>query len=190
METYLYFFYSFSTLAISSAAMVVLSTHTIYAALFLIVTFFNAALVILLIGEDYLAIIFVLVYVGAIMILFLFAIMMLDIKDISTNYTNMYMYYSFTALLLLLLYMELVYVKALHITNISIHCIRPIYLWFALKNHCSSITKYTCLYTTYLMYMILAGLLLFIAMIGAIILTMSNDSVTTQTTKPTPVFIK
>lgn len=77
LETVL--FYAFSAVLIASAAMVVASRNPVHSVLFLILCFFNAAGLFLLLGAEFIAFILVIVYVGAVAVLFLFVIMMLDI---------------------------------------------------------------------------------------------------------------
>lgn len=100
-----FFFYLFSSLAIVSAFMVILSSNPVYSALFLISVFFNSSLLILLIDLEFLAIIFIIIYIGAIMVLFLFIIMMLDIKYIAM-YLNVHYYFFISGFVLLLLVVE------------------------------------------------------------------------------------
>ncbi len=73
------FFYMFSTLAIASGAAVVVAKNPVHAVLFLILTFFNAAGLFVLLGAEFLAMLLIVVYVGAVAVLFLFVVMMLDV---------------------------------------------------------------------------------------------------------------
>jgi NADH-quinone oxidoreductase subunit J len=73
-------FYVFAFVVLSSAAMVVVSRNPVYSVLFLILAFFNAAALMLLIGAEFIAMILIIVYVGAVAVLFLFVVMMLDIN--------------------------------------------------------------------------------------------------------------
>jgi NADH-quinone oxidoreductase subunit J len=73
------FFYLFSVLAVASAAMVILAKNPVHAVLFLILTFFNAAGLFVLLGAEFLAMLLIVVYVGAVAVLFLFVVMMLDV---------------------------------------------------------------------------------------------------------------
>ena len=74
------FFYLFSAILLGSAAAVVTSRNPVHAVLFLILAFFNAAALFLLAGAEFLAMILVIVYVGAVAVLFLFVVMMLDVN--------------------------------------------------------------------------------------------------------------
>jgi len=73
-------FFIFASIAVLSAFRMVTTRNAVYAALYLILTFFSTALVWLLLEAEFLAIVLVLVYVGAVMVLFLFVVMMLDIN--------------------------------------------------------------------------------------------------------------
>lgn len=73
-------FYAFAAVLIVAAAMVVLARNPVHAVLFLILAFFNAAALFLLAGAEFLAMILVIVYVGAVAVLFLFVVMMLDVN--------------------------------------------------------------------------------------------------------------
>jgi NADH-quinone oxidoreductase subunit J len=73
------FFYLFAVLAVASAAMVIIAKNPVHAILFLILAFFNAAGLFVLLGAEFLAMLLVIVYVGAVAVLFLFVVMMLDV---------------------------------------------------------------------------------------------------------------
>jgi len=73
------FFYLFATLAVASAAMVIIARNPVHAVLFLILTFFNAAGLFILLNAEFLAMLLIIVYVGAVAVLFLFVVMMLDV---------------------------------------------------------------------------------------------------------------
>jgi len=73
-------FYAFALIMVLAAAMVITVRNPVYAALFLILTFFSAAAIWMLLEAEFLAIVLVVVYVGAVMVLFLFVVMMLDIN--------------------------------------------------------------------------------------------------------------
>ncbi|MEL6299658.1 MAG: NADH-quinone oxidoreductase subunit J [Pseudomonadota bacterium] len=79
MELTSLFFYLFSGLAILTASLVIIARNPVHAVLFLIVTFFNAAGLFILLGAEFLAMLLVIVYVGAVAVLFLFVVMMLDV---------------------------------------------------------------------------------------------------------------
>lgn len=74
-----FFFYVFAILAVISATLVITAKNPVHAVLFLILTFFNAAGLFVLLGAEFLAMLLVIVYVGAVAVLFLFVVMMLDV---------------------------------------------------------------------------------------------------------------
>ncbi|MGD9670066.1 MAG: NADH-quinone oxidoreductase subunit J [Hyphomicrobiaceae bacterium] len=74
-----FFFYVFSILAVISATLVITAKNPVHAVLYLILTFFNAAGLFVLLGAEFLAMLLVIVYVGAVAVLFLFVVMMLDV---------------------------------------------------------------------------------------------------------------
>ena len=75
----LFFFYLFSAIVIASAIMVISSRNPVHSVLFLILAFVNAAGIFMLAGAEFLALILIVVYVGAVAVLFLFVVMMLDV---------------------------------------------------------------------------------------------------------------
>ena len=74
-----FFFYLFAVLALASASMVIVAKNPVHAVLFLILTFFNAAGIFILLGAEFIAMLLIIVYVGAVAVLFLFVVMMLDV---------------------------------------------------------------------------------------------------------------
>lgn len=79
MSVTAFFFYVFSILAVVSATLVITAKNPVHAVLYLILTFFNAAGLFVLLGAEFLAMLLVIVYVGAVAVLFLFVVMMLDV---------------------------------------------------------------------------------------------------------------
>ncbi len=73
------FFYLFATVAVAAAAMVIVARNPVHAVLYLILVFFNAAGLFVLLNAEFLAMLLVIVYVGAVAVLFLFVVMMLDV---------------------------------------------------------------------------------------------------------------
>ena len=125
------FFFLFSSIALVSAIMVILSLNPVYSALFLILVFFNSGLLILLLDLEFLALIFILIYIGAIMVLVLFVIMMLDIKQ-TTIYLNMSYYFFISGLFLIVLGGEFLYFISLDLTYFQINTFSTYLNWFSL----------------------------------------------------------
>ena len=157
------FFYLFSGVMLASALMVVVSRNPVYSVLFLILAFFNAAGMFVLIGAEFLAMLLVVVYVGAVAVLFLFVVMMLDINFAEMR-AGFQKYLPLGFVVGGILVFELVtamYSDAF--SNVSLPA-------------ASQITNTTqlggVLYTKYAFLFQIAGLILLVAMIGAISLTM------------------
>jgi NADH-quinone oxidoreductase subunit J len=175
------FFYLFSVLAIISSFMVILSSNPVYSALFLVSVFFNSSLLILLLDLEFLSIIFIIIYIGAIMVLFLFIIMMLDIKHI-TVYLNVYYYFFISGLALVILTAEFLGFLSIDLIVDSKEYLFSNYInWFSLITESSNLkTLGSYLYSYFSFFFILAGIILLIAMIGAISLTLGSDTLNKQ----------
>ena len=163
-------FYLFSAILIASAVMVIASRNPVHSVLFLILSFFNAAGLFVLLGAEFLGMILVVVYVGAVAVLFLFVVMMLDI-DFAELKQGALQYLPFGGLVGLVLVIELVMAG-------SVWVLKPAAL--AAKAHATpaGLTNTEALgrilYTDYVYYFQIAGLVLLVAMIGAIVLTLRS----------------
>jgi NADH-quinone oxidoreductase subunit J len=162
-------FYVFAALAVASGVLVVSSRNPVHSVLFLIVAFFNAAGLFVLIGAEFLAMILVIVYVGAVAVLFLFVVMMLDI-DFADLRSGFVRYLPIGALVGLILLAELVlvigsWVVAPGVPSPAAAGGVPLTNTRALGD---------ILYTRYLFAFQAAGLILLVAMIGAIVLTLRH----------------
>ena len=163
-------FYVFSAVIIASALMVISARNPVHSVLFLILAFFNAAALFVLLGAEFLAMILVVVYVGAVAVLFLFVVMMLDID--------------FVAL-----------AQRVHELSAARHCARPGALQrvpgrggrLDVRERRSAVRAVPLpegvsnteaigriLYTDYIFYFQTAGMILLVAMIGAIVLTLRH----------------
>ncbi len=164
------FFYLFSAVAVASAFMVVVSRNPVYSVLFLILAFVNAAGLFLLMGAEFLAMILVVVYVGAVAVLFLFVVMMLDV-DFSELRQGFINYLPVGAMVGIALLVEIVLVVGTW--TISPDLIRapaPGAATAAAISNTEAIGQ--VLYTRYIYFFQAAGLILLVAMIGAIVLTL------------------
>jgi NADH-quinone oxidoreductase subunit J len=160
-------FYVFAALAVAAGVLVVSSRNPVHSVLFLIVAFFNAAGLFVLIGAEFLAMILVIVYVGAVAVLFLFVVMMLDI-DFAQLRGGFVRYLPIGALVGFILLAELVlvigsWVVAPGVPSPTAAGGVPLTNTRALGD---------ILYTRYLFAFQAAGLILLVAMIGAIVLTL------------------
>jgi NADH-quinone oxidoreductase subunit J len=159
-------FYLFATLVIASGVMTIAARNPVHSVLWLILAFFNAAGLMLILGAEFIAMLLVIVYVGAVAVLFLFVVMMLNI-DFAQLRAGMARYWPVGAALALVLLAELVFAS---------------FAWlagdFSVRGRVPTDPSMpniqalgTVLYTRYLYIFEAAGLVLLVAMIGAIVLT-------------------
>lgn len=163
-------FYILAGIAAISALMVVSARNPVHAVLFLILTFFSAAGLFVLLGAEFLAMILVIVYVGAVAVLFLFVVMMLDVNFVALK-QGFLDYLPLGGLIGLVLIGELTLIG-----------------WSWADHHYASATLASptpegvsniaalgaVIYTDYAFFFIAAGLVLLVAMIGAIVLTLRH----------------
>ncbi len=165
------FFYLFAAVLLVSAIMVIAASNPVYSVLFLILAFFNAAGLFMLLGAEFLAMILLIVYVGAVAVLFLFVVMMLDV-DFAKLREGFLNYLPVGALVGLVLMVELLLVvggwviKAPLAVDTS-NAVAPLSNTAAIG---------MVLYTRYFHAFQLSGLILLVAMIGAIVLTLRHKS--------------
>ncbi len=155
---------------IASALMVIGARNPVYSVLFLILCFFNAAGLFVLAGAEFLAMILIVVYVGAVAVLFLFVVMMLDI-DFAELKRGTLQYLPFGALIGLVLASELVMAGSVWVLKPAFHAARAQATPPGLTN---TAALGRILYTDYIYYFQIAGLVLLVAMIGAIVLTLRH----------------
>jgi NADH-quinone oxidoreductase subunit J len=160
-------FYLFATLVIASAALTIVARNPVHSVLWLILAFFNAAGLMLLVGAEFIAMLLVIVYVGAVAVLFLFVVMMLDI-DFAELRAGFARYLPFGVLLVLVLAAEMIFaVSAWSEGGIALSATTA-----PIPDEVPNIQALgTLIYTRYLFIFEGAGLVLLVAMIGAIVLT-------------------
>lgn len=168
-------FYLFAAVLIASAAMVVTSRNPVHSVLFLILAFFNAAALFLIAGAEFLAMILVIVYVGAVAVLFLFVVMMLDV-DFAQLRQGFQRYAPVGAVIGGILFLELVLVFATWTFADDAAGLRLNPMPGDVENT-RAIGR--IMYTEYVLLFQIAGLILLVAMIGAIVLTL-RDRVSTK----------
>ncbi|MEE2980353.1 MAG: NADH-quinone oxidoreductase subunit J [Pseudomonadota bacterium] len=160
-------FYMFAGVALASAVMVILARNPVHSVLFLILTFFNSAGLFVLMGAEFLAMILVVVYVGAVAVLFLFVVMMLDI-NVARVREGFLEYLPVGGVIGLVLLAELVMV-------IGGWSLEPGLVAVASTPTPATVSNTEAigavLYTDYAYLFQAAGLVLLVAMIGAIVLT-------------------
>jgi NADH-quinone oxidoreductase subunit J len=167
------FFYLFAVLAVAAAAMVIMARNPVHAVLFLILAFFNAAGLFVLLGAEFLAMLLVIVYVGAVAVLFLFVVMMLDVDfaELRAGFVkNAPLGLVVAGIVLVELIMVLGFrmVQPVPLANMA----APIPA--ASSNIGNTEALGRILYTQYAFYFEAAGLILLVAMIGAIVLTLRH----------------
>ncbi len=163
-------FYVFAAVCLASGVMVISSRNPVHSVLFLILAFFNAAGLFVLMGAEFLAMILVVVYVGAVAVLFLFVVMMLDINFVEMR-QGFLQYLPIGGLIGIVLLIELALVagawvispEAGAVASVPIPPPEEIHNTKALGN---------VLYTQYVYLFQAAGLVLLVAMVGAIVLTL------------------
>ena len=163
-------FYLFAAVAVLSAIMVVTSRNPVHSVLFLILAFFNAAALFLLMGAEFIAMMLVVVYVGAVAVLFLFVVMMLDINFTALR-QGFQTYLPIGLLIGVVLFVEI-------LISLGAWSIGPEMIAAASAptpapadvSNTKAIGK--LLYTQYVLLFQISGLILLVAMIGAIVLTL------------------
>ena len=164
------FFYLFAIMCVGSGFMVIAAKNPVHAVLFLILAFFNAAGLFVLLGAEFLAMILVVVYVGAVLVLFLFVVMMLDV-DFAELRAGFLKYLPIGTVIGILLLVELVFVVGAWITAPTIFTDAPM-------PHVADVSNTRALgevlYTRYVYLFEAAGLILLVAMVGAIVLTLHH----------------
>jgi NADH-quinone oxidoreductase subunit J len=164
------FFYLFAFVTIAAALMVIWARNPVHAVLFLILAFFNAAGMFLLLGAEFLAMILVIVYVGAVAVLFLFVVMMLDV-DFAELRSGFMKNAPLGALIGIALLAELVVVLGAATLNPAI---KGVAAAPAPQGVTNTVALGRILYTQYVYVFEAAGLILLVAMIGAIVLTLRH----------------
>ena len=182
-------FYLFSFVTVAAAVMVISARNPVHSVLFLILAFFNAAGLFVLLGAEFIAMILVVVYVGAVAVLFLFVVMMLDIS-FSELRQGFLQYLPIGAVVGIVLLAELLMIVGSWVFS-------PANSSFKL-NPIPDLTKVTnteaigrILYTDYIYLFQGAGMILLVAMVGAIVLTLRSrpgvkkQSISEQINRPT-----
>jgi NADH-quinone oxidoreductase subunit J len=163
-------FYIFAAILLASAAMVVSARNPVHSVLFLILAFFNAAALFLIAGAEFLAMILVIVYVGAVAVLFLFVVMMLDV-DFEQFREGYQRYLPVGAIVGVVLFIEL----ALVLAGWEL---APAAGQMRMSPFPAGMTDTEALgrvlYTDYIFLFQMAGMVLLVAMIGAIVLTLRD----------------
>jgi NADH-quinone oxidoreductase subunit J len=164
------FFYLFAIVCIASAVMVISSRNPVHSVLFLILAFVNASGLFVLMGAEFLAMILIVVYVGAVAVLFLFVVMMLDV-DFAELRQGLLQYLPVGLVVGFIFVAELVAVGIAWVIRPSVPQSIPSPIPTTVTN---TEALGRVLYTDYVYYFQAAGIVLLIAMIGAIVLTLRH----------------
>jgi len=176
MIAHSFFFYTFSLIAIFSAIMVVASKNTVHSVFFLILDFISISCLFIMIGAEFLGMIMLIVYVGAVAVLFLFVVMMLNVAQQKNQWfvsTSDNTHIPIGLLISVVIFFELVIVvggwkyKPDLLLSVSVGINQNITNTHAIGN---------ILYTDYIHLFQLSGMILLVAMIGAIVLTYRKRS--------------
>ena len=158
-------FYLFATLTIAPAVAVIFARNPVHSVLWLILAFFNAAGLMLLLGAEFIAMLVVIVYVGAVAVLFLFVVMMLDI-DFAQLRSGFTRNLPFGIIIALVLLAEIIIAVSAWKAGPALSG-REV----AATTQPNIVAIGQLLYSRYLFPFEIAGLILLVAMIGAIVLT-------------------
>jgi NADH-quinone oxidoreductase subunit J len=163
-------FYIFAAILLVSAAMVVSARNPVHSVLFLILAFFNAAALFLIAGAEFLAMILVIVYVGAVAVLFLFVVMMLDVDfaELRQGFLN---YLPVGGLIGAIFLVELLLMAGAWVVAPGA---AKVLATPTLNGVSNTAALGLVLYTRYVYFFEAAGLVLLVAMIGAIVLTLRH----------------
>jgi NADH-quinone oxidoreductase subunit J len=166
------FFYLFAGICVASAVMVVASRNPVHSVLFLILAFVNAAALFVMLGAEFLAMILVVVYVGAVAVLFLFVVMMLDV-DFAELRRGAIQYLPIGAFIGIVFMVELLLVVGGWIfgPNAAQAIASP-----SPEGVSNTEALGRVLYTQYVYFFQAAGLVLLVAMVGAIVLTLRHKA--------------
>jgi len=163
-------FYFFATIVVGAAVMVIMAKNPVHSVLWLILTFFNAAGLMVMVGAEFIAMLLVIVYVGAVAVLFLFVVMMLDIDFAAMRagfIRNVPLGLAIAAVLLAEL---LLAVGAYNAGGITLGAPDGSALQAADVSNIEALGA--LLYGRYILLFEIAGIILLVAMIGAIVLTL------------------
>jgi NADH-quinone oxidoreductase subunit J len=166
------FFYLFAGTCIAAALMVIAARNPVHSVLFLILAFVNAAGLFVLMGAEFLAMMLVIVYVGAVAVLFLFVVMMLDVDFVELR-QGFLQYLPIGAMLGIILLTELVLVLGAWAIGPDVQkAIAAPIPSAATADNTEALGR--VLYTRYVYFFQAAGVVLLVAMIGAIVLTLHH----------------
>ena len=172
-------FYFFSNILLFSALMVVVVQNSIYSVLFLVCSFISAASLLFILECEFIALLFIIIYVGAIAVLFLFVVMMLDVKTVNLT-KNTIKYFPFGSFISIIFLFEIL---AIILKNFKSNpyqkefLVNFYYNWYEKLDALTEIEAIgQVLYIHYVLQFLVAGYILFLAVVGSIVLTISPPS--------------
>ena len=173
-----FFFYTFAIIAVISSFMVIFAKNPVHSVFFLILTFFNATGLFVLMGAEFLAMLLLIVYVGAVAVLFLFVVMMLNI-DFNSLRTGMIKNAPLGLLIGTILLGEMIFSFIGMKYGVANKPGNELFIVLGEEENTRALGN--VLYTNYIYLFQCAGLILLVAMIGAIVLTQrKRDNVKQQ----------
>ena len=171
-------FYLFSVILLFSSFMVIIVQNSIYSVLFLVLSFISASGLLILLKCEFLALMFIIIYVGAIAVLFLFVVMMLDLK-VMNNKKDILKYFPFGSLIGGVFLTEIMLIvteafKANPYTNYFLN--NNYFSWYTrLENFTEIQSIGQVVYTQYVLQFLIAGNVLLLATIAAVVLTINTN---------------
>lgn len=171
-------FYFFSILLVLSSLLVVLSQHPIFSLIFLVSSFLLSSFLLFLLECEFLALLFIIIYVGAIAVLFLFAVMMIDLKQesLKKNITSYLPVGFFFALFMLFPIIDKTRSEFNNYSSESFY-FNKYRNWYDLIDSTNDIEVYgQVLYTYFVLQFLVAGLILLVVLIGVVYLTNTHNS--------------
>ena len=163
-----FFFYTFAIILVISSIMVIIAKNPVHSVFFLILTFFNATGLFVLMGAEFLAMLLLIVYVGAVAVLFLFVVMMLNI-DFNSLRTGMIKNAPLGLLIGTILLGEMIFSFIGMKYGVANKPGNELFIVLGEEENTRALGN--VLYTNYIYLFQCAGLILLVAMIGAIVLT-------------------
>jgi NADH-quinone oxidoreductase subunit J len=166
------FFIFFSFLSVFSSFCVILSKNPLHSVIFLIFVFCNVVLILLLQGADFLAMVFLIVYIGAIAVLFLFVVYMLNIKLIEINELNRQYLLGLIVSVFFFSIFIFLFFKTQKFEFYNFESNLDFFVWFNILFDIQNLKILALiLYLDFYLIFIIIGLILLVAMLGAIVLT-------------------
>jgi NADH-quinone oxidoreductase subunit J len=170
-------FYFFSNILLFSSLMVVFVQNSVHSVLFLVCSFLSAAIILFLLECEFLALLFIIIYVGAIAVLFLFVVMMIHIKTVNLI-KDAIKYFPFGSFISLVFLFEILIVvlKKFKINPYQKNNLVNFYQnWYEKLDSLTEIEALgQIIYTDYVLQFLIAGFILFLAVIGSVVLTMTS----------------